>query len=256
MGFQEVTAFADQFKRVTVCMYGAVRIGKTERLLRLAAAGEYVYIVSADKGFADAVRHPEKYAGHLLVSASDRIGDVRNDIVNLGERIKAKVRGGAPVHNRWICVDTATQMQTNFLTEGRRVRVSGTFNPSVNTDIVRDAVTQTDWGINLAWMSEIITVLMGIPANIVFVCLEDTDKLTGVPTAALSGQTRRHLMGTCDVILRMVRDEGGKRVFVTNQGSDGDAGCRGDVLESKEPADLALIRDKFLGLQTPTKETK
>jgi len=238
-------------------MYGAVRIGKTERLLRLAEAGEYVYIVSADKGIVDAVRHPEKYKGHLLVSTSDRIGDVRNDILKLGQRIKEKVKGGAPVHDRWIAIDTATQMQTNFLTEGRRVRVSGTFNPEINEkDVVRDALTQTDWGINLAWMSEIITVLMGIPANVVFVCLEDNDRLTGVPTAALSGQTRRHLMGTCDIILRMVRGEGGKRAFITASGEAGEAGCRGNILEATEPADLALIRDKFLGLTTSQQEAK
>ncbi len=246
MGWQQFDDVASDFNRLTMLLYGEFRVGKTELCLKLLEGNEILYYFPIDKGIRTMLYRKQEEKKKMLVSTETSYEGILSDVNSLTNRIIAQTSKKNDGYRRWVIVDTATQMQSNLLSEARKVQTAGTNNPNVQNKQQRAHVTQTDWGINLAWMTQIVQMLIQIPCNIVFITLEAKDHFTGKACPMLQGATAGRLPGSCDIIARLVRDGKKGRVLhcVGNEGMDG--GTRGWELDDVEPADLVALRDKFL----------
>lgn len=260
MAFKSVDEFADQYGRMTILVYGKYRVGKTTLALRIAQSGELVYMLSVDFGLRAAVFNPGPYRNTLVVSEAGTMGELRKDIRDISTRITQKVAANKDGMKRWIIVDNLSHLQANLLHECRKVAVSGEFNPKIKDAEVRDMVTQADWNINLSLMMEVVNMVMQVPCNVVLLCHEMREKITGLPTPQIAGQAHGRILGAVDVIARLVRDENDNGQLIV-RGDDNmvDAsGFRGDpnLLNDVEPADLCLLRNKYLvQAREPAQET-
>ncbi len=257
MALKKLDQLKGMFNRMTMILYSPPRVGKTTALLKIPESGEWLYMLAADKGIRHAVEHASKYK-RMMVSTGTGLLDVRNTIKDIDGRVRRAIeeRGRDP-RKIWVAVDTITHLQMYLLNECRTVTVKkggGGRGPRVSDSMVRDAVTQMDYGINLGWMTELVGSLLDIPCNVVFTALERKEDKTHVAYPALVGQSAQKVMGDCDVIARLTSDETGNRSLICANSGTAQAGFRGDRLEEVEPADLVHLRDKFLAVNTQTEE--
>jgi len=247
MGFRKFDDVSSQFNNLSMLLYGGYRVGKTELVLKLLDGDEILYYFSVDKGIRTLQFRPDEQRARVLVSTETTYNNLLDDVNDVNNRVLQHTGVKNDGWRRWIVVDTLTHMQSNFLAEGRKVQLSGSGGPRIKTEKQRDYVVQTDWGINQAWMTEIMQTLIRIPCNVIFIALEDRDKNSGLPGPMLQGATLGRSCGACDIIARLVRDgDSDRRLLQTSRGQGIEGGVRGWELGDVEPADLALIRDKFL----------
>lgn len=234
--------------RIRMLLYGVPKIGKTRCVLSLAERGEVVYLVSADRGYVDYVRHKDKYKT-CAVYAPDGLRGLRKDFDEIRKRVE-KVLQKRPADHVWVVLDTATHMQQNLLVEARKVELStnqgSKSQGKVTDEFVRDATTRVDYLVNLGHMAEMADYLLNMPCNVVIIALEreekdDHNKISRRPQ--LGGQSLDRFAGDADVIARMCIEKGVRTFHCKPLGAEM-AGDRFDVLDQIELADLAAIRDK------------
>jgi len=246
MGYQEISSMSLE-KRLTMLVYGRSRVGKTTRILEVAEK-DLVWVLSTDNGLSAALRQPGKYTGRLFVSTDKKLSDVRATLIGFRRDIEAR-KETIPLQRMWVVIDTLTHLQTHFLNESRKVAVAtkGVANPKVSDLYIRDATTQVDYGIVGSWITEVCEMVLAIPCNIVFICMEKYEDKIATPQ--LVGSSVEYVKGLCDVISRLVVSEDDSRVLIcANNGGPQEVGFRGEpnLLEAVEPANFRHIRSKYL----------
>lgn len=246
-----------QFDDFVVGLIGQPKVGKTTVLLDLlekglgTKEGEFVYIISTDRGLRGMARRDPRIKKRMMLSTDTSYAGVKDAIDEIRERVEAQIAKGAPASHRWVVLDHVTDLANKFLAESRRVSLKGSGTVRSKNQ-VREQATQTDYGMLLTWMTEIMAKLIEIPANKVIIGLEEQDYATKLPTLQMSGKSQGHVLGCCDVIARLIladKDVGGRVFDFHAIGGDGSAAYRdgANKLPDTMPADLARLRDLYLG---------
>lgn len=249
-------------ERIYVLVHGDPKVGKTHMVLDLVREhGDYVILFSLDKGTmavrqdarrAKAEGRKSVFQGKLMIAYPDRLREVRKDMQEAERSISKLARAGVDRSKIWVVLDTVTHLQSKLLAEARRINVQ---NPSAKDDrpkYVRDAVVETDWGINLTHMAEVADFLVNVKANVVVLALSKKEKIereeTGRDIPALSGQSLSRFMGDADTVAQLRIDKKGNR-FLALQSSESLGGDRSGMLSDREPADLKHIQRKSIGIE-------
>lgn len=240
--------FKEKEQKLKILLFGRPKVGKTWTVLKLAESGDYVLLISTDQGCAKVYQHPEKYKTAKVAEVSG-LFEIREALLEVRELVHKGIKKDIPAKRMWVVVDTITHLQSKVLTEGRSISArfaTAKDRKHLPDDYVRDMLTQIDWGINLALMSEVADSLVTLPCNLIYIALEKMENRgPSIPVPVISGQSRERFLGDADIILRMVESEKGKREFKVSS-SDG-SGDRFDVLNTTEPADLHYIQKKVFG---------
>lgn len=229
---------------------GKPKIGKTTVALNLALKGEKVFVFSVDRGLADPVREINQGTKRgKLYEKNIMAFDFFSDDLDLrdGERAIKKMvalieKAKNTPHNKiWFVLDNLTHLQVKFVDQLRRY----SFETKEKAEsVVKDALTQLDWQVMSNWIMNICTPMFEAQCNTVFIAHEKTDK-KGNPKLDVSGQSANIISGLTNANFHMAI-MGGERKFELR--NDGVSGIRSRVFDEVEVADLAKIRDKFLGL--------
>jgi hypothetical protein len=250
--------------RVVLMLYGRPKIGKTTAILNMVKdKGQFLYIMSMDKGTMKVRQNPKSYQGKMVVAYPNDLREIRVDLSAMKERI-TKLVGKVGSAKVWMVVDTVTHMQDILLTESRKIDVN---NPSFKNNerrqqdagdaYLRDMGTRVDFMVNIGHMTEVGSAVLSMPCNVIFVALEKADKdRKDRPTMAprLSGQSYGKYMGDVDAILRMDMAGENERIFQCMPTPDFEAGDRSGRLQATEPADLVAIREKMLFQESKSEE--
>lgn len=235
--------------RLLVLIFGRPKVGKTTTILKLAEQGQYIVLLSYDRGARQAVtRNFKKYEGRIAMAEIHGIKEIRKSFSEAVAIVKKLMSSGVEAGKIWVVVDTLTHMQIQLLQEARKINQKDpTSKDLTDEDFIRDFTTQIDWGINLTLMGEQSDALMSLPCNVVYIALEKTEKPKGQPeksVPAISGQSLQKFTGDADLILHMVSDDNTRYFETDYRGGGGD---RFGVLNSQEPADLTAIYNKIFG---------
>lgn len=243
--------------RVYVLVHADPKVGKTHMVLDLVRKhGHYVVLYSFDEGTFEVRQDPEAFEGKLVVSKPASLRELRDDMQEGSMIIERLVKKGVPRSNIWVVLDTLTHLQNRLMVEARSINVKNPDARDSRRDVVRDAVTEVDYNVNLAHMSEVANWLALVPANVVVNAISKEEfierKKTGRVIPAVSGQSAVRFNGDADAILYLDRDKNGKRWLVCDNETGGD---RSGKLGAREPADLLHIASKMLGRPTTISET-
>jgi hypothetical protein len=236
--------------RLVFMVFGRPKIGKTRLALDLAKKGQYVMMISCDRGARfELHRNSKDYQGHVALAEVSGLAEFRKALGELKVNIGRLVKAGIPAGKIWVVVDTLTHMQAQLLQEARRIdqKNPGAVEKS-REDFLRDFTTQVDWGINLTLMGEQSDAMLALPCNVVYIALEKTEKPKGQsekPAPAMSGQSKERFLGDSDVILHMTR--GNDKELQLETSYAGGAGDRTGLLDPIEPPDLLAIYNKVYG---------
>jgi hypothetical protein len=236
--------FKDQF---VVGIHGKPGSGKTTAILDLARCGQFVFLVSIDRGTSRVRLDPRPYKGRLAVAypqSNEEIKDVAR--ITVEEKVPGLIKKGVPGERIWICVDTATHLQQKLLHEVREFDI---MHPEARTRLRRDSknefsrrildfTTDLDWNVNAGMMNALSEILLRNPVNIVFTFLEKNgndskQRYRAIP--ALQGSSQVKFVGDLDVLLHLYVGPGGERVFHTRTSLAWDAKDRFGVLDENEP---------------------
>lgn len=248
----------EEFDRSTMLIYGRPGVGKTRMCLETVKdPGEYGILLSIDKG--DLYRRQNAAVFDKKIGAYHPKGlhAMRDTLEKTKARIVRLGLAGIAARNRWVFLDTMTHLQVQLLSEARKIDLKNPSSKDFRDEYVRDHTIQVDYGINLAHMSEVMDAVLDIPANIVIIALEKSDrdsKDKPVSHPQISGQSYSRIAGDVDVVARMVLD-GDKRVLHTQHSRLEEAKDRSGRLDAIEPAVFTSLRDKILG-PVEVQETK
>ena len=255
MGFKKNFETDPLGERIYVLVHGEPKIGKTRMVLDLVKKqGDYVVMLSMDKGTLAVRQEPHLYKGKLTIAEPDGLREIRSDMKEAQTIVGRLVRGGVARSKIWVVLDTVTHLQSKLIAEARKINVKNPSSKDSREDFVRDAVIEVDWGINLAHMSEVADFLTNVKANVVVLSLSKKERSgrneTGRHIPSISGQSYTRLLGDADVILHMKEDAGERFLSLGDAGSLG--GDRSGRLGVTEPANLKHIQQKMIGVQKGT----
>ena len=228
-------------------LYGNSGIGKSWSIYHIAEKGEFVYLISADRGTGYLKKNWKKYKGHIIVYYVHNMQDVRQAIKSIHDRIE-KIGAKKGYSKLWVAIDTLSHLQKKLLYGARQSQVE---NPEKEhkklSHKIRDMVAQVDWNINAVQMTEIMEKLLDFPCNVVMTALEkcDPDSKLDRPRnfPDLSGAAYTKVIGDCDVAIRISLDEQDKRRFYCHLTGGWYAKDRFDVLPEESEPNLLKIRD-------------
>ena len=254
MGFTKNFESDPLGERIYVLVHGEPKIGKARLVLDLVKRhGDFVVLLSLDKGTLAVRQEPLVYKGKLAIAYPNGLREIRADMREAQTTI-AKLAKKVSRANIWVVLDTVTHLQSRLIAEARKINVSNPDAKDTREDYVRDAVVEVDWGINLAHMSEIADFLVNVKANVVVTALSKRERVkreeTGRDVPALSGQSYSRFMGDADAILHLKADKEGARFLEVTAG-DALNGDRSGNLDEREPANLKLIQRKMIGWGVP-----
>lgn len=247
-------------ERVYSLIYGPPKIGKTYAVLDLIKKhGDYVVMLSFDRGDFAVRQDPETYKGKMVRANPATLGEIRDDLKEAGFIVNKLAKKGIPRSSIWLVMDTMTHAQTILLAEARKINIKNPHTRDGRTEYVRDATTQVDYMVNLGHMNEIADALASMKCNVIVITLEKNEILHGrrdktsnmIP--ALSGQAYTRFLGDADVILRMVEEKGERYFSLSGQSGSCVGGDRSGKLDIREPADIKHIQQKMLGAKQAKK---
>lgn len=235
--------------RVYLLVHSDPKVGKTHMVLDLVRKhGNYVMLYSFDEGTFEVRQDPEAFEGKLAIAKPTTLAALRTDMHEGSMMVERLVKSGVPRWKIWVVIDTATHLQQRLMVEARSVNVKNPDARDSRREIVRDAVTEVDYNVNLAHMTEVANWASMLPCNIVINAISKEEfverRKTGRVLPALSGQSAVRFMGDADAILWLERNDKDVRSLSCDQATGGD---RSGKLESKEPADLMHILHRMLG---------
>ena len=254
MTLKVMSNFEDQplAERVYLHIFGPPKIGKTKLVLDLVEKEKNVVLMlSTDGGWRMQVaQNRSGFSKRLYVADANDLTDIREGLRVMRMKAENGVRKLDP-SSVWFVFDTVTHAQTKLMEEARKINIKNPGAKDHREEFVRDATTEIDWGVNLGHMGEIANALVGMPCNVIAVSLEKEQSVnrskTGTMIPAISGQSGSRFLGDADAVLRLEQGEDDERVLIPY--IDGNLrGDRSGNLGEVEPANLANIRDKMLGL--------
>lgn len=249
MALRKIEDVVEEYNRTTFLIYGGPGQGKTYMALKVAEQ-EPTYYFPIDRGLREAMqkykRGETKYK--MVICDGETKQEILKDIKDIKSKISKNIASGKwKPYSTWVFIDTITQLQNKFMEESLKMAAGGR-SGSLPEGSSRDMPSNTDWGVILGWMNQVVSALIEIPANIVFIGLEKIDDHTKEPIVQLSGQGQGVVRGLSDVITRLMKTKKGVRKLILSPDENkGDARVRGDGVLPVEPADLLLLRDKLQG---------
>lgn len=226
---------------LNILLYGR-RVGKTRAVLRIAEAGDYVFLASTDHGAVEGYVNRDKYKRHVRIYEIYNFEDMLRALKDAKKTIHEKLED-VPLSKVWFVLDTVTHLQLQLLTEARKAAVGSPGGGVTIEDYVRNVAEYAASDTNFALMSECADLMAALPCNGISVCLEKNESVFNPPAPALNGNAAYRWLGDAHVILRMIETKEG-RFFLTSAPEGG--GDRFNILSEREKADLGNVQKKIM----------
>lgn len=233
--------------RVYLLVHSDPKVGKTHMVLDLVRKhGDFVVLFSFDEGTFEVRQNPDAFEGKLAIAKPTSLKQLREDMEEGEKIVERLVHKGIPRWKIWTVIDTATHMQQRLMVEARQINVKNPQSGS-SREFVRDAVTEVDFNVNLAHMTEVANWLATLRCNVIINALSREEQVnrnkTGRVVPAISGQSGLRFAGDADAILYLDKDKDEERFLSCALDEGGD---RSGFLEKREPADLTHVMRKML----------
>lgn len=242
-------------------IFGVPGCGKTSAVADLAKVGQFVFLVSIDRGLARIRQRAAEYnvgkrllPVYIMPTQEEAIEDHQKGLPPSFTRylyrrlsqIRDKVYDlmGKGVHPSkiWICIDTVTHMQKAMLSESQEGVIDQAHVPvDHKARIVSELTTSPEWNANAAVMGRVGDYLMKIPVNIVYLYLQrqdkdHKDKVRYVPD--VQGGSLTKYLGDMDVLLYNRIGSENRRTFYAQTCPTWEAKDRFGVL----PPEIQFVR--------------
>lgn len=268
-------------ERIVIGIYGKPGCGKTSAVLDLVRTKQYVTAISLDEGLIQLHRNWPKYKKYFDVLYPKRMG--KNDkpetfdlLQSIFESLRVAearavdlINKGCQPRRIWTFLDTATHLQGLLLQEGKRFEemvISGQ-TKGRRTDV--PFLAKIDFNQNAGMMTEISTMLLRIPGNVVIILQQGEDKNfinTTYYIPKLQGASYTMWVGDLDILLFLRVNGDRSRTLCTKPNPTYYAKDRLDVLpdeitlavgeEGGTVPTLQYIRNLYYPLPAPTARKK